>query len=68
MSGGGGGVIIIRQKLRAAAQTETLQEQLGPIKRTKLQAIIAKIDDDWSGPETRFVARCILDAVEAYEE
>lgn len=66
MSGGGGGPIIIR-KFRAAAELETVQEQLGPIRRSKLLAILAKDDEDWTHLEARFVWRCVMDAYEAFE-
>lgn len=67
MSGGGGGHII-RGRLRAAAETSSVREQLGPLKLAKLDAVLSKSDGDWTHPETRFVGRCIMEAYEAYED
>jgi hypothetical protein len=64
----GGGHIIIRRNKRAAAELETVQEQLGPNKKAKLLAILAKDEADWTPKESKFVGHCIQDAEESYEE
>jgi hypothetical protein len=67
MSGGHGGIIIIKPNLRTLASTNAVQEQLGALKLSRLLDVLAKSDDDWTIQEVRFLARCVLDAVEAYE-
>ncbi len=67
MSGGSGGPIIIKKKLREAAETSAVRDELGPRRLAKLDAVLAKSDGDWSHSETKFVGRCIMDAYEAYE-
>jgi len=64
MSGGGGGVII-RNRLRAAAETSSVQDHVHPAKKPKLLEILAKSDGDWSDDETHYVNRRIM---EAYDE
>ena len=68
MSGGGGGPIIIKGGTRSLVSTNAVQDELGPRKRAKAQAILAKPDADWTHNETRFLIGCIADAWEACED
>ncbi len=66
MSGGGGG-IIIRKKLKAALETNSVLDQLGPSKKARAQALVAQDSDNWSNADAYFALRCIKDAYEDYE-
>jgi hypothetical protein len=68
MSGGSGGPIIIKKRIRDTASTGAVLDELGPRKRAKAEAVLAKQDADWSLRETKFLLNCVIDAVEAYDE
>lgn len=68
MSGGSGGPIIIKGGTRSVASTSAVLDELGPRKRTKAEAILAKQEADWTAKETKFLLNCVISAVEAYED
>ena len=53
MSGGGGGRIIIRSRARELVGAEVVTENLTPAECAIRDAILAKVDCDWSGAELR---------------
>lgn len=63
-----GSRIIIHSYLRAPAELNQVQEQLGAFKKAKLLAILAKDDMTWSRVEALVVLSCIRDALEASDE
>lgn len=50
-----------------AADSETIKDQLGPLKRAKLEAILARNAAEWSHEEFHFLLRCIREAHESFE-
>jgi hypothetical protein len=66
MSGGGGGGVI-RKKIAAALALETVQEQLGPNKRAKAQALLAVEPESWSHNDGDKALKWIKEAYEAFE-
>jgi hypothetical protein len=64
---GGAGPIIIRRNMRVLADSGSVKDQLGPRKRAKLEAVLAKAEEDWTHREEKFVLDCVGDALEAYE-
>jgi len=61
----GGGHVIIRGKLRAAAETNVVKDNVPFNKVSKLELILAKADGDWTDDETHFVRHCIGVAYDA---
>lgn len=60
MSGGGGGIIIIRSRLRTTASDAVVQDNLDTIRKSKVNAILAKPDGNWTDYETHYVSNSIM--------
>lgn len=64
----GGGHIIIRSSVAKAADLGSIKDQLGPLKRAKLDSILFKPSHQWRSKEFKFVMNAIHDAHDAYDE
>jgi len=58
MSGGGGGRIIIRAAVRTSLEDPTVSGHITGQRKTKMDSILAKADEDWTDDETHFLMRC----------
>lgn len=67
MSGGSGGPIIIKPRLAVLGGLDSVKDQLGPLKRAKLEGLLAGNPEEWTLQDAKFVLHCIRDALISYE-